>query len=301
MNDHKKGLVLTTIGGLALSFDVPLVRLGHGELWSTIALRSVTTFAAAIVLWFLVRRFGSARPALIPGRAGLAAGFCYGISTIAFLAAVFNTATANVVFIVAFTPMFAALLGWLTLKERPSPSTLLTMLVMILGVGLIVSGGLAGGHVLGDLLAAAASLLLALAITIGRAARIDMGFVPLVATVIPALIGFSFVGTSSPTWFGGFSVADPFWVMLDGAVIMPLAFWCLATGPKYLSGPEVGMFYLLETILAPIWVWLIFSEVPSSRTLLGGAILVLALIGYSLWQMRRAEKLRVQATASPTI
>lgn len=298
MNSHKKGLVLTTIGGLALSFDVPLVRLGHGELWSTILLRSVITFLAAILLWLLVRRFGSSRPILIPGKAGLAAGFCYGISTIAFLGAIFNTATANVVFIVAFTPMFAALLGWLVLKERPSPATLLTMLIMLLGVGLIVSGGLSGGHLFGDALAILVSLVLALAITIGRATRIDMGFVPLVAAVMPGLIGLAFVGISSLAGTGGFSVPDPFWVIFDGAVMMPLAFWCLATGPKYLSGPEVGMFYLLETILAPIWVWLIFSEIPSSRTLLGGAILILALIGYSLWQMRRVERVKAQMATS---
>lgn len=295
MNSHKKGLVLTTIGGLALSFDVPLVKLGDGELWSTIVLRSVTTFAAAIILWLLVRRFSPSRPILIPGKAGLSAGLCYGVSTIAFLGAVFNTATANVVFIVAFTPMFAALLGWLFLKERPSPSTLLTMLVMLMGVGLIVSGGLSGGHLFGDALAVLVAFVLALAITIGRSARIDMGFVPLVAAVMPGVIGLGFVGSSSLAGTGGFSVADPLWVIFDGAVMMPLAFWCLATGPKYLSGPEVGMFYLLETILAPIWVWLIFSEVPSSRTLLGGAILILALMGYSLWQMRRAERIRVEA------
>jgi len=287
MNDHTKGLVLTSIGGLALSFDVPLVRLGQGEMWSTVAVRSTATFAAAILLWLLVRRFGSSRPVLIPGKAGLAAGFCYGISTIAFLGAVFNTATANVVFIVASTPMYAAILGWLILKERPSPSTLIAMLVMFSGVGLIVSGGLAGGHILGDTLATTASFLLALAITLSRAARIDMGFVPLVATIIPAAVGLSFVGVSLLAGTGGFSIANPFWVLFDGAIMMPLAFWCLATGPKYLSGPEVGMFYLLETILAPIWVWLIFSEVPSSQTLLGGSILVLALIGYSAWQMRR--------------
>ncbi len=287
MNDHTKGLVLTSIGGLALSFDVPLVRLGQGEMWSTVAVRSTATLAAAILLWLLVRRFGSSRPVLIPGKAGLAAGFCYGISTIAFLGAVFNTATANVVFIVASTPMYAAILGWLILKERPSPSTLIAMLVMFSGVGLIVSGGLAGGHILGDTLATTASFLLALAITLSRAARIDMGFVPLVATIIPAAVGLSFVGVSLLAGTGGFSIANPFWVLFDGAIMMPLAFWCLATGPKYLSGPEVGMFYLLETILAPIWVWLIFSEVPSSQTLLGGSILVLALIGYSAWQMRR--------------
>jgi len=85
----------------------------------------------------------------------------------------------------------------------------------------------------------------------------------------------------------GFSVAEPAWVIFDGAVMLPLAFWCLATGPRYLSGPEVGMFYLLETILAPIWVWIVFSEVPATQALAGGAILVLALVAHSAWQMRR--------------
>jgi len=281
MNNHRRGLVLTSIGGLALSFDVPLVRLGHGDLWSTVLVRSVMTFTAAILLWLIVRRFTAARPVLVPGKVGTLAGLSYGVSTLCFMGAVFNTATANVVFIVAFTPMFAAILGWLILKERPSPSTLVTMLIMVAGVGLIVSGGLAGGHLFGDVLAACASFLLSLAIVIGRSARVDMGFVPLVATIIPACVAASFVMAD------GFSLVNPLWVMFDGAVMMPLAFWCLATGPKYLSGPEVGMFYLLETILAPVWVWLIFAEVPSARTLTGGTVLIAALVGYSVWQMRR--------------
>jgi drug/metabolite transporter (DMT)-like permease len=290
MNNHKKGLILTTVGGLALSFDVPLVRLGAGEMWSTIALRSTTTFVMAMILWLLVRGLRKGKATFMPGKAGLFAALCYGLSTMTFLAAIFHTATANVVFIVAFTPMFAALLGWLALKARPSSSTLLAMFVMIIGVGVIVSGGLASGHLLGDLLAALTALLLAAAITVGHATRVDMGFVPLVATILPALIGLSVVSSS------GFSVDHPAWVVFDGAVMIPLAFWCLATGPKYLTGPEVGMFYLLETILAPIWVWMIFVEVPSARTLLGGMILITALIGYSLWQMRRLAQAKDQPT-----
>ncbi|MDY6961450.1 MAG: EamA family transporter, partial [Pseudomonadota bacterium] len=244
MSDHRKGLVLTTIGGLALSFDVPLVKLGDGELWSVIALRSLVTCAAAIVLWLLAGYFSKRRPVLVPGRAGLLAGLCYGLSTMTFLGAVFLTATANVVFIVAFTPMFAALFGWLVLKEVPSLSTVLTMVAMAAGVALIVAGGLEAGGLLGDLLAALTSALLAGAITIARKTRSDMGFVPLVATALPALIGLAMVANE------GFAVAAPVWIVFDGAVMIPLAFWCLATGPRYLSGPEVGMFYLLETILA---------------------------------------------------
>lgn len=282
MNDHRKGLVLATIGGLALSFDVPLVKLGEGELWSVIALRSAVTFAAGLLLWLLIRAGSKRQPVLVPGRAGLLAGLCYGLSTMTFLGAVFHTATANVVFIVAFTPMFAALFGWFVMKEAPSPSTIVTMGVMVAGVALIVSGGLQTGGLLGDFLALLTSAMLAGAITIGRKTRADMGFVPLVATLLPALIGLGFVAAN------GFSVEAPLWVIFDGAVVIPLAFWCLATGPRYLTGPEVGMFYLLETILAPIWVWMIFAEVPAPQALVGGAVLVFALVAHSAWQIRRA-------------
>ncbi len=294
MNDHKKGLVLTTIGGLALSFDVPLVRLGQGELWSTIALRSTTTLVAGLILWLLLRHLSPAnRPSLVPGKAGLIAALCYGLSSMTFLGAVFHTATANVVFIVAFTPMFAALFGWLALKEIPSASTVVTMAVMVAGVALIVSGGLSAGGLFGDCLALATAALLAGAITISRKTGRDMGLMPLVAAILPALAGCGVVAVK------GFSVEAPFWIILDGALMIPLAFWCLATGPRYLTGPEVGMFYLLETILAPVWVWLIFAETPTARALAGGSVLVLALIAHSGWRLRPAARQITRATATP--
>ena len=79
----------------------------------------------------------------------------------------------------------------------------------------------------------------------------------------------------------------PGWIVFDGLIMIPLAFFCLATGPRYLSAPEVGMFYLLETILAPLWIWIVFLEVPTPQTLVGGAVLILALVGHSVWQMRK--------------
>jgi hypothetical protein len=86
---------------------------------------------------------------------------------------------------------------------------------------------------------------------------------------------------------------EPGWLALNGLIVIPVAFWCLATGPKYISGPEVAMFYLLETILAPVWMWLIFSEAPTRLGLIGGAIIVTALVAHSLWQLsahRRAAQ-----------
>lgn len=280
LSPHRKGLLITFIGGLALSFDVPLVRLSGGTAWQVIAMRSIMTFAAALVLWAVLRLFTRVRPKLVPGRWAALAGLFYGISTIFFLGAVFHTSTANVVFIIAFNPMFAALFSWIFLRERPSAATLATMAAMVVGVGIIVQGSLEGGHVFGDALAAGAALLLAGAITIGRATRQEMGFVPLVGAILPAAIAAVFA------WPEGFAMPDPFWLALDGIIMIPLAFFCLATGPRYLKAAEVGMFYLLETVLAPIWVWMVFNEVPTSQSLTGGLILIVSLLGFSLWQMR---------------
>ena len=290
LSPHRKGLLITFIGGLSLSFDVPLVRLSGGSAWQVIALRSIMTFAAALLLWAVLRLFTRVRPQLVPGRWAALAGVFYGISTIFFLGAVFHTSTANVVFIIAFNPMFAALFSWFFLKERPSPATLVTMAAMVVGVGIIVQGSLEGGHIFGDALAAGAALLLAGAITIGRATRQEMGFVPLIGAILPAAIAAVFA------WPEGFSMPDPFWLALDGVIMIPLAFFCLATGPRYLKAAEVGMFYLLETVLAPVWVWIVFNEVPTSQSLVGGLILIVALVGYSLWEMRSDGVAERQAT-----
>lgn len=75
---------------------------------------------------------------------------------------------------------------------------------------------------------------------------------------------------------------SPGWALLDGLVMMPVAFWLLATAPRFLPAAEVGMFYLLETVLAPVWMWMIFREVPSTATLLGGTLIVGALLAHSL-------------------
>ncbi|OBZ96204.1 membrane protein [Pararhizobium polonicum] len=278
---HRRALLITGLGGLALSFDIPLIRSSQGEVWSLLALRSLCTFAVALVAWVVLNKFLGRRIALIPGKAGLLAGVFYGLGTFTFLLSVFHTATANVVFIVAFTSMFAAVLSWIFLKERPSNATLVTMAVMVFGVGLIVHDGLKSGNVFGDAMAVCSALLLALAITVSRASGRDMGLVPLATAIFPCAIGYLL----SPS--EGLVIAHPGWIMFDGLIMIPLAFFCLATGPRYLSAPEVGMFYLLETILAPIWIWIVFTEVPTMQTLLGGAVLILALVGHSLWQIRQ--------------
>jgi drug/metabolite transporter (DMT)-like permease len=283
-SNHAKGFALTALGGLTLTVDIPLIRLAGGDHWTILLLRSSTTLAVTLLIWLAWRWLRGNAPPLVPGRSGLAVALFYGLGSISFITAVFHTSTANLVFILVFNTMFAALLSWLVLGERPRTATLIAMVLMTGGVLVIVSDSIGTGQLFGDLMALASSLFLASAITVSRASGKDMGFTALVAVLLPFVLAVVMVQKT------GFQVEAPWWIILNGGVIMPIAFFCLATGPKYISGPEVAMFYLLETVLAPVWVWMIFAEIPSRNSLIGGAILVVTLIVHSLWQLNQVAR-----------
>ncbi|OQM77534.1 DMT family transporter [Manganibacter manganicus] len=285
-SDHAKGLALTAFGGLILTVDIPLIRLADGEAWSILMVRTGATFLMALVIWVVWRLLTPKAPQLIPGRAGVASCVLYGLGSITFVTAVFHTSTADLVFILAFNTMFAALLSWLFLKERPQPVTLAAMAVMIVGVLIIVGASLGTGNLFGNLMALSSAFCIAAAITISRASGKDMGFTALVGVVFPFAVAAFMVAQN------GFYISVPGWIIFNGAVVMPISFFCLANGPKYISGPEVAMFYLLETVLAPVWVWMIFSEQPSRSSLVGGTILIVTLIAHSMWQLHQGRKRR---------
>lgn len=285
-NDHQKGLLITAIGGLTLTVDIPLIRLADGEAWTILLLRAGTTLIASLVIWAVWRALSKDAPQLIPGKAGLVVAALYGLGSIAFITGVFHTSTANLVFILAFTTMFSALLSWLFLKERPRPLTLAALALMILGIAIIVGDSIGTGHLFGDFMALCSALCIACAITISRASGKDMGFTALVGVALPFAVAALMVSKT------GIQVNAPWWIIFNGAVIMPISFFCLAAGPKYISGPEVAMFYLLETVLAPIWVWMVFAETPSRNSMIGGAILIVTLVAHSLWQLHQGRKRR---------
>ncbi|MEP9389228.1 DMT family transporter [Mesorhizobium sp. KR9-304] len=278
------------MGGLALTVDIPLLKLANGEAWSVLMLRTGVTFLAALLIWAVWRLASPSAPKLVPGRAGLAVAALYGLGSIFFVTAVYNTTTANLVFILAFNTMFAALLSWLFLGERPGSATLLAMAAMIAGILIIVWDSVGAGNLFGDMMAACSALTIASAITISRASGDNMGFTAITGVIFPFAVAAIMVGGS------GYQIEAPWWIIFNGAVIMPLSFYCLATGPRYISGPEVAMFYLLETVLAPVWMWVIFQEAPTRNSLIGGLILITALVAHSVWQLAEGRKRRA-ATA----
>jgi len=287
MTPHQKGLLLTGFGGLVLSFDIPVLRLADGDMWSVQFMRYGLGLCVMVLLWSAISLWRRRPVMLLPGRIGVLVAILYGCSALTFIGAIFNTTAANVVFILSFNPMFAALLGWLALGERPARATLLTMAIMIGAVALIVGDGVRTGNYFGDLLALAASFVIASAITLTRKSGRDMGFAPMTGGLLPVTVALIILGS------GGSATAHvetPAWLVFNGALLIPVSFWCLATGPKYLSGPEVAMFYLLETVLSPVWVWMLFEEKPTPAALAGGTIIIVALTAHTLWQLRRDRR-----------
>ena len=156
--DHVKGLLLAAVGGLTLTVDIPFLRLANGEAWSVMLTRSIIVVAVMALVVAGMRMTGRNTSRIIPGMHGWIVAALYGLSTVTFMIAVFNTTTANLVFILAFNPMFAALLSWIFMGERPKGATLIAMIVMTVGVFIIVEEGLGTGNLYGDLMSLAASV-----------------------------------------------------------------------------------------------------------------------------------------------
>ncbi len=288
-SQQAKGLALAAIGGLALTFDVPLIRLSGADIWSAMLFRALLMLPVSFLVWGIIKVITGIHEPVMPGKISWAVLMSYGVASLCFFHGVFHTTTANLVFILAFNPMIAALISWVLFRERPAPQTFAAMGAMIIGVFIIVQDGLAAGHWQGDLAALGGATFIALAIALSRLSGANMGYAALLSQVVPMVFALGPVIAA-----GGFSIAHPWWAVLNGAVMIPLSFYCLGAAPRYIGAAESAMFYLLETVLAPVWVWLIFNEVPTNKALTGGAILLTALIAHTTWEIRR-ERASVHA------
>ncbi len=273
--------MITAIGGFLLTFDTPLLKLADADPWTIMFWRGILVFATICAYWAVLQWVVRRPIPMINGLAGFSVSLLYGIANIFFITALHNTTVANLVFILALTPLVTAGFSIVFLGERIPRGTLLAILVAIGGVLIIVGDGIAQGSSFGDLLAVGSVICMSSALTITRGSGRDMSMAPGPAALMGAAFALVFIDS--------FALDATQWMFLliNGVIIMPLSTVLLALGPRYISAPEVGMFLLLETVLAPIWVWLAVNEVPTTNSLIGGAIIVLALGGHSVFRFVR--------------
>lgn len=296
LSTHLQGLLLTGFGVLVLSPDALLLRVLATGHWTIAFWRGVLLFAVLAGVIAVLRRgrlIGAFRDV---GRWGLLSSVFYGTSSAMFVYSITHTAVANTLVIIAGTPLLAAIMSRLLLKERVAPETWIATAVVIAGIVLVVGEGLARGTWDGDLAAFCVMVMQAGNFTLLRH-RKHINMVP--ATALGGL------------WSGlavlGLGLAQPLAVPAGDVpvlavlclVVIPVAFGLITTGPRFITAPEVGLLMLLETVLGPLWVWLALGERAGAAALLGGVLVVGTLGVYFALRLRRQAR-PVTQPASPS-
>ena len=271
------------------SFGGTIARfLATDDSWAIVCLRSV--WAAAFLVVFLLWRDGlrgTIRLFGTMGYPGLAVALCFATASGAFIVALKHTTVANVLLIQASTPLIAALIGRVVLKEKITLATWAAIGAVMLGVAVMVSGSLGNGaSLVGSLLAVLMALAFATALIVTRhSAGVRMAPACCLGCLLDAAISLPLAESLSV------SAADMGLLFAFGALNQGLGMAFFVTGARLLPSPIAALIGTLEPVLAPVWVWLVHSEVPTQRTLIGGAIVMSALLSHILWESfgRRAQ------------
>jgi drug/metabolite transporter (DMT)-like permease len=237
-----------------------------------VAARALVAFLALAVYVVVTRRGDTVRAVRTMGRAGLAVAVCTAISSGAFIIALNHSTVANVLFIQAVAPVAAALLAWLALRESITRRSGAAMIVALVGVGLMVGGPDSGG-LIGVSASIVMTLSFAVAIVITRHKR-DVSMLPAIclSQLLVFLAGAPF---AHPTTIDAHDVV---FLLLMGVGQMGLGLAFLTAGARLLPASEVALITLLEVVLGPLWVWISISETPVVPTLVGGAVVIAAVL-----------------------
>lgn len=282
--NRPRGLLLMTMAGLCWSTSGILVRsVTITNAWEIVFWRAL--FMALFVGLFLIARYGSRTVSYVTavGFPGLCAGALLAASFFLFILSVMRTTVANSLFLMSTTPFVAALFGWLFLNEHVPRRTVIAMTASLVGVGLMFADALgSSGALIGSLLACCVPVTFAANVILVRkmGASIDMVPTVLLGGLIAVLIALP-VGW--PLTASGHDVGV---LAVMGVVQLGLGCLLMTLAAPHISAAEIGLLSLMETILGPVWVWLGIGERPSDSALLGGVVVLSALIVNQLAGLR---------------
>lgn len=267
---HRTGVALVVVSALAFSTAGLFTKGVASDAWTIIFWRGIfsVAFLAAWLVWRDRARMGAEFAAM--GRSGWAVMFASSAGTAAFIPAFKLTSVANVALIYGAAPFAAAAIAWVWMREAPARRTIFASLAALAGVGVIVGGSLATPNLVGDLLALWVTLAMATIFVIYR----RFPATPSSAPAIVSSLLLSVVALAVTDVFDAPTGEIP--VMVGFGLAQAIAFVTLAEGARYLPAAETGLLSALETPLAPVWAWLLLSEIPSSETILGGSIILAA-------------------------
>ena len=283
LTDQQKGSLLAFVAVIFITPDSLFIRLSNVDTWGLVFYRGIIPFFTVFVGMLLIYKLNFFKMLLSSGYHGLIYVGTFSITNITFVVSIQNTNVANTLVMIATAPMMSAILGAIFLKEPPDKKTWISIIVTFLAVIYIFFDSIKLGNIYGDILGFITAIGLAVGAVTIRSAK-SKNLVP------AAVVGKLFVATFALFFIESFVLEnkDLIIVPLMCIICVAIPFILVTIAPRFIPAAEVNLFFLLETIIGPIWVWLIIKEQPSIETLQGGVIIILTIAIHSFLKLKKS-------------
>ena len=283
LSDQQKGSFLAFVAVMFITPDSLFIRLSNVDTWGLVFYRGFIPFCLVLIGMLIVYKLNFFKMLFNSGYHGLIFITTFSITNITFVVSIQNTNVANTLVMIALAPMLSAILGGIFLKEIPDRKTWTAIGVTFLAAVYIFFDSLQLGNIYGDILGFITALGLAInAVTIRSAKKKNLLPAAVVGKLFVAIFAMFFIETYT------LIEQDLIIVPLMSIMCVAIPFVLVTIAPRFIPAEEVNLFFLLETIIGPFWVWMVIKEQPSLETIQGGSIIILTIAIHSYLKLKKS-------------
>ena len=283
LTSQQKGSLLAFVAVMLITPDSLLIRLSSIETWGMLFYRGAIPFVIVLIglLIFYNKNFLNAF--FNVGYTGIFYTISFAICNITFLVSIQNTNVANTLVMVATAPMLSAILGGIFLKEMPDKKTWIAIILTFLSALYIFYDSIQLGNFFGDFMGFVTATGLAVNAVLVRSAK-DRDLLPAAVSGKLCVAIFAFFFVDSFSLVGN----DMIYIPLMCVLCVAIPFVLVTIAPRFIPAAEVNLFFLLETIIGPVWVWMIIKEQPSFETIQGGIVIISTIAIHSFLKLKKS-------------
>ena len=286
LSNQKKGSLMAFVAVMLITPDSLFIRLSNIDTWGLLFYRGAIPFLLVFICSIFFYNFYKSnflRVTLDMGIQGIFYALTFSLTNITFILSIQNTNVANTLVMVATAPMLSAILSSIFLNESPDKKTWIAIVITFFSAVYIFYDSLKIGNFIGDFFGLITAFGLAVGANIVRSAKNkDLEPAAVFGKLIVAIFALFFV--SSFELIEG----DIIFVPLMCVMCVGIPFVLVTIAPRFITAAEVNLFFLLETIIGPIWVWMVIKEQPSMETIYGGIIIIITIAIHSFLKIKNS-------------